>query len=67
MISEAALNEFKQIWQSEFGEDIPNETAVDEAINLLSLFDAVYRPIKQEWDDEYLQKVKKNQPARAKL
>ena len=53
MISETALKEFQKIWQSEFGEDISNEIAMEEAVNLLTLFDAVYRPVKQEWVDEY--------------
>ena len=53
MISETALKEFQKIWQSEFGEDISNEIAMEEAVNLLTLFDAVYCPIKQEWMEEY--------------
>lgn len=64
MISEHALQEFKHIWQSEFGEEISDEIAIEEAVNLLTLFDAVYRPIKQEWIDEYenAQTVTENQP-----
>lgn len=53
MISVAALDEFKAIWRSEFEEDITDEVAVDEAVNLLTMFDKVYRPIKQEDVDEY--------------
>jgi hypothetical protein len=53
MISDEALLEFKQIWVDEFGEEISDEVATEEAINLLTMFDAVYRPIKQEWITEY--------------
>ena len=58
MLSEIALQEFKEIWRKEFGTDIPDDVAVEEAINLLTMFDAVYRPIKQEWSDEYEAKNK---------
>ncbi|HEY4500769.1 MAG TPA: hypothetical protein VJI70_00660 [Candidatus Paceibacterota bacterium] len=53
MISAAALDEFKAIWRSQFAEDIPDEVAMDEATNLLTMFDAVYRPLKQSDIDEY--------------
>lgn len=53
MISDAALSEFKGIWRAEFGFDAPDEVAVEEAINLLTMFDAIYRPIKAEWLEEY--------------
>jgi hypothetical protein len=53
MISDEALLEFKQIWVDEFGEKISDEVAMEEAINLLTMFDAVHRPIKQEWVTEY--------------
>ena len=47
MISELALKEFKEIWLDEFGTEIPNEVAVEEAINLLTMFNVVYRPLKE--------------------
>lgn len=53
MISDAALREFKEVWHAEFGQDIPDDVAMDEAVALLTMFDAVYRPIKQEWIAEY--------------
>lgn len=54
MLSKKALEEFKQIWREEKGEDVSDELAVEEAINLLTLFNVVYRPIKKEWLEEYL-------------
>lgn len=56
MLSKQALDEFKAIWKAEFGEDIPDDIATEEAINLLTMFNAIYRPIKKEWVDEYEKK-----------
>ncbi|KKU04269.1 MAG: hypothetical protein UY39_C0019G0008 [Candidatus Kaiserbacteria bacterium GW2011_GWC2_49_12] len=56
MISQKALDEFKTIWQKEFGQDIPDDVATEEAINLLTMFNAIYRPLKKEWVDEYEKK-----------
>ena len=52
MLTDKALQEFKKIWKEEFGEDISDQKAAEEGINLLTLFDAVYRPIKKEWIKE---------------
>jgi len=49
MLSENALNEFKKIWFEEFGEEISDEKAAELAINLLTFFDHIYRPVKKEW------------------
>lgn len=56
MLTKQALDEFKAIWKAEFGEDVPDDIATEEAINLLTMFDAIYQPIKKEWVDEYEQK-----------
>lgn len=48
MLSTQALQEFKEIWRQEYGEEISDDFAVEQAINLLTLFDAVYKPIKSE-------------------
>ncbi len=53
MISKQALDEFKGIWKKEFGQDIPHEFAMEQGANLLTIFNAVYRPIKKEWVAEY--------------
>ncbi|HVM77191.1 MAG TPA: type II toxin-antitoxin system RelE/ParE family toxin [Candidatus Paceibacterota bacterium] len=60
MVSEKALQEFKKIWREEFGEEISDQKALDEATALLALFDAIYRPIKKEWLDEYETKNQTN-------
>ena len=62
MLTDKALQEFKKIWKEEFGEDISDEKAAEEGINLLTMFDAIYRPIKKEWVDELERKdAQKNQ------
>jgi hypothetical protein len=53
MISDKALKQFKSIWKEEFGSDIPDELAIEQATNLLVLFNAAYKPIKKEWQNEY--------------
>ena len=56
MLSNKSLEEFKKIWREQFGEEISDEKATEEAINLLTLMDAVYRPIKKEWLKELKEK-----------
>ena len=53
MISKQALEEFKEVWRKEFGTEISNEFAMEQAVNLLTMFNAIYRPVKKEWMDEY--------------
>lgn len=54
MISDKALQEFKEIWKEEICEEISDETAMEEAINLLTITNAIYRPMKEEWLKEFL-------------
>lgn len=49
MISNEALAEFKKIWKEQFNEEISDEKAMEEGIALLTLMNAIYRPIKKEW------------------
>ena len=53
MISDKALQEFKVIWLEEFKQEISDEFAMEQATQLLTLFDAIYRPIKKEWVKQY--------------
>lgn len=53
MISDRALQQFKEIWKEEFGEDIPDELAMEKATQLLTLFNAIYRPVKKDWLKNY--------------
>jgi predicted Zn-dependent protease with MMP-like domain len=53
MLSKTALEQFKKIWKEEFKEEISDDLAIEEATNLLSLFNAIYKPVKKEWLDKY--------------
>lgn len=53
MISDKALQEYKEIYKKKFGTDIDDATAMEQATSLLTLVNAVYRPIKKEWLEEY--------------
>jgi hypothetical protein len=53
MVSEEALEEFKKIWKEEYGTEISNADALDSATALLTMFDAIYRPIRKAWVEEY--------------
>ncbi len=44
-ISQKALKEFKEIWRKQFGEEISDKDAYEEATCLLRLFQVVYRPL----------------------
>ena len=56
MLSKQALEEYKVIHKQETQTVLPDEVLLDEAINLLTLFDRVYRPIKKVWLKEYEQR-----------
>ena len=58
MLSKQALQEFKEIWKTEIGEDISDDFALEKATQLLTLFDAIYKPIKKERLNEFI----KNNP-----
>ena len=58
MISEKALEEFKRIWREQFNEEVSDEKAIESATKLLTLMNAVYRPVKKEWLEELEKKDK---------
>lgn len=43
-LSKEAMDEFKQIYKKEFGEDLNNEEILDLATQLITLFQVTYRP-----------------------
>ncbi len=53
MISQQALKEFKEIWKEEYGNDISDEFALEKAVDLLTLTDTIYHPVKKEWLNEH--------------
>ena len=52
MLSDQALKEFKEIYRLEFGQEIDDETATALAINTLTFYSNIYRPVKVEWSDK---------------
>lgn len=44
-ISEQALDEFKAIYQDEFGEELNEQEAREKALSLLKFFQTILRPI----------------------
>lgn len=53
MLTKQALEEYKEIHRQETGMVLPDDVLANEAINLLTLFNFVYRPIKKGWLKEY--------------
>ena len=53
MLTKHALEEYKEIHRQETGKVLPDDVLANEAINLLTLFNFVYRPIKKAWLEEY--------------
>ena len=53
MLTKHALEEYKEIHCQETGEVLSDDVLANEAINLLTLFNFVYRPIKKAWLQEY--------------
>lgn len=60
MLSKHALEEYKEIHHQETGKVLSDDVLADEAINLLTLFNFVYRPIKKAWLQEYGQRTRDN-------
>ena len=60
MLTKQALQEFKEIWKAEMGEDISDDLALEIATPLLTLIDNVYKPIKKEWNNNYENQLRRN-------
>lgn len=45
MISQERIEEFKQIYLEEFGEEISDERAYELGLQLLHLFQVIYQPL----------------------
>lgn len=52
-LSKEAIEEFKEIYRQEFGKEISDQTALELALNLLTLFQAIYRPVTKEEFEEF--------------
>jgi hypothetical protein len=51
-MTDQALADFKKLWKDEFGEDLTDAIALEEATAIVTLFSTIYRPIKKEWLDD---------------
>jgi hypothetical protein len=45
LITRELLEEFKELYRKEFGVKLSDENALKRALNVLQLFEAIYRPI----------------------
>ena len=55
MLSDSALQNFKKIYKEQYGQEISDAEALELGANLLNLYNHIYRPIKKEWLDKFLQ------------
>ena len=55
--SKEAIEEFKEIYKKEFGEELSDQDATERATKLLNLMEAIYKPIPQK-EYEKTQKAK---------
>lgn len=63
MISQEALKEYKEIYKKEFGKDISDAEALEQATRLLRLIEIIYKPMtKKEFDK--VQERRKSTPTR---
>ncbi len=60
MLTKQALEEYKEIHRQETGKVVPDDVLANEAINLLTLFNFVYRPVKKAWLEEYGKRTRDN-------
>jgi len=47
-LSKEAIEEFKQIYKAEFGEEISDQEATEKAIRLINLIRVIYRKIPED-------------------
>jgi hypothetical protein len=52
MISKEELEKFKAIYRKKFGKDISDEEALRQAVSLITLVKAVYKPIERGGPEE---------------
>ena len=52
MLPQDAINEFKQIYQDEYGVELSDQEASERAYKFLRLFKMIYQPIPDKWLEE---------------
>lgn len=58
-LSKETIEEFKEIYREELGEEISDQEAYEEASNLIQLFKIIYRPIPKNKIKEFNKFCKK--------
>lgn len=53
MISKEHLEKFKEIYKKEFGKEISDEDALEQATKLLRLVEIIYKPMTQAEHDKF--------------
>ncbi len=48
MLSEKAINEYKELYKKKFGKEISNQEALEQATNLMRLIEIVYKPMTEK-------------------
>ncbi|MBD3245288.1 MAG: hypothetical protein GF335_04855 [Candidatus Moranbacteria bacterium] len=48
MLTEQEIRQFRDLWQSRFGEEISDEKAKEEGLKLVRLVEAVYKPVNKQ-------------------
>ena len=49
MLSKDAVNEYKQIYQDDYGVSLPDKEAAEKALNFLKIFKLIYQPVSKGW------------------
>ncbi len=65
MISQEALKEYKEIYKKEFGKDISDAEALEQATRLLRLIEIIYKPMTKK-EFEMVEKRRKSTDTRIK-
>jgi hypothetical protein len=60
MLSKEAIDEFKQLYKEQYGEELNDFVATEAANRLIRLIDVVYRPIPKACEEQY-NKIKEEQ------
>ena len=56
MLDREDIEEFKQIWRAEYGEELSDDIAVAHATNLMTMMDKIYRRTPMKWIDTVIAK-----------
>lgn len=54
MFSNQEINSFQELWRQQFGEEISQDFAIEQATALISLMKNIYRPMTEEEFKKYI-------------